>query len=79
MADLRASETSYTAVQEVKNSLLETNKSYERTVESMKSQLHEEITARKLAEQKLDGVTAQLRDIEGQQVGIHNIHLLVQM
>ena len=67
-ANLRASEVSLSAVMETKESLYSSNRSYEKNLEGLKNQVHDEITARKLAEQKADSLQSHLEAIKYKKV-----------
>ena len=70
LSDLRAREASLTSVSETRESLYESQRGLEKTVEGLRNQLHEEITARKLAEQKNESLKGQLDDIKAKRVCI---------
>ena len=57
---MRATEASIAAVNETKESLYNSNRQYEKTVESVKTQLQEEIVSKNLVQQRLDTTQAML-------------------
>ncbi len=53
-AKLQATEATLHSLTETKDSLHGSNKTYEKSIDTLKSQLHEEMTARKLADHKVE-------------------------
>ena len=62
LTNLKATDVSLAAVKETKESLYASNKSYEKTIDTLKNQLHEEVTSRKLAVQKRDSLQSHLEE-----------------
>ena len=61
-------EARLSALTETKDSLLSTNRTQERTIDSLKNELHEERTTRKLAEQKAETMKVQLDETSSSKV-----------
>ena len=52
------------AVTEARDSLSASNQLHERAIDSLKSQLHEEMTTRKLADQRIDAMMGELEQVK---------------
>ena len=74
IANFKATEVSLAAVTETKDHLYESNKKHEKTIDTVKSQLHEEITVRKLAEQKIESLTSQIEELRQKRVRAMHRH-----
>lgn len=65
---MQSTEVSLASVTEYKATLHEDSKGLEKSVEALRGQLHEEITARKLAEQKYETYKYQAEDVRAKKV-----------
>ena len=52
------------AVTEARDNLSVSNQLHERAIDSLRSQLHEEMTTRKLADQRIDAMMAELNQVK---------------
>ena len=65
---MKAMEQTLVAVTDTKDHLYTTNKSIEKAMDTLKSQLHEEVTARKLAEQRIESMKSQIDELRKKKV-----------
>ena len=75
-ADLKAAEASLAAYTETKQSLFSSNRQLDTTVDSLKTQLHEETMSKKLLEQKTVVLKEQLQEMVTKKVNM-NVHVHV--
>ena len=68
-------EQTLVAVTDTKDHLYTTNKSIEKAMDTLKSQLHEEVTARKLAEQRIESMKSQIDELRKKKVRSLQGHL----
>ena len=64
MTELKKTEVSLMAVTETRDSLAGSNQVYERTTDTLKCQLHEEVTTRKLAEQRVEATICEVEQLK---------------
>ena len=69
-ANLKATEVALNNANDAKEQLANSNKTLEKTTEMLKTQLHEEITNRKLAEQKIETMKLHLDDTKNKSVSM---------
>ena len=67
-AELQASEASLAAVNQTKDALYRSNAAHERTIDGLRDQLHEEVTGRKLAEQRSESLQEHLEQVRTKKV-----------
>ena len=68
ISNARTTEASLSAVTETKDSLFKNSKDFEKTIDQLKTQLHEEVTNRKLAEQRIESYKTQIEEIRKNRV-----------
>ncbi|KAI0233591.1 hypothetical protein LSAT2_016181 [Lamellibrachia satsuma] len=64
VTELKKTEVSLMAVTETRDSLAGSNQVYERTTDTLKCQLHEEVTTRKLAEQRIEATICEVEQLK---------------
>ena len=62
IASLKGTEVSLSAMTETRDSVMAINRSLEKSIDTLKTQVHEEVTTRKLTEQRVEGLRATLED-----------------
>ena len=64
ITELKKTEVSLIAVTEARDGLASSNQVFERTTDSLKVQLHEEVTTRKLSEQRVEALVSDIEQLK---------------